>query len=368
VAPLDFNAPSPEEVAETRHRKGAITRRVTREVLAGHGLDRLPKRGERDLVTGAQGSGKSSTAAETIARLKGEAVWWWLVPTLDKAAEQAREYERGRIPGSMPAHVVRGRGAPDPHTDGAETMCPRAPVVNRAASMGVNVQSAICDGGCPLRFTCGFQRQATALRDQPTGLFLKASDYLFLPSPAPRPDVVLADESVLDKATETVSFDPARIVDDQKWSVANDLDTSMYLRQIALLVRAAITEHAGRELAFLRAREITDSALKDCADHLWRREDAKPDVNGSMTDKEIIAVLDTVEAREISKVYKLFRQIRREFRPPRDQLNSVWFDPDYLVTVAGEVERHPRVFIRYVKTPRLRKTTPRAGARRHRID
>ena len=64
--------------------------------------------------------------------------------------------------------------------------------------MGVNVQKAICDNGCSLRFSCGFQRQATALRDDPTGLFLMAIDYLWLPCPAPRPDLVIVDESVMD--------------------------------------------------------------------------------------------------------------------------------------------------------------------------
>ena len=85
--------------------------------------------------------------------------------------------------------------------------------------MGVNVQSEICDGGCSLRFSCGFQRQLTIFREDPIGLFLMAHDYLWLPCPAPRPDFVIADESVIAKATETISFDPARILDDSKWAV-----------------------------------------------------------------------------------------------------------------------------------------------------
>ena len=69
MAPLDFNAPTAEEAAEIRRRKAAITRRIRKQVLAELGIDRLPKRGERTLVTGAQGTGKSRTCAETIARL-----------------------------------------------------------------------------------------------------------------------------------------------------------------------------------------------------------------------------------------------------------------------------------------------------------
>jgi hypothetical protein len=142
MAPLDFNAPTAEEAAEIRRRKAAITRRIKRKVLAELGLDRLPKRGERTLVTGAQGTGKSRTCAESIAELPaGDLSIWWLVPSLQKAEEQAGEYNRLRTTDSRLARVVRGRGALDPRINGAEPMCPRHLVVNRAAAMGVNVQS-----------------------------------------------------------------------------------------------------------------------------------------------------------------------------------------------------------------------------------
>ena len=168
------------------------------------------------LVTGGQGTGKSRTTAEQIAELRGDTAIWWLVPTLAKAEEQVAEYTERAGAGSMKARVVRGRGAPDPRTGDADAMCPRHEVVNRAAAMGINVQEEICNNGCPLRFSCGFQRQATVLRDDPIGLFVMAADYLWLPCPAPRPDIVIVDECVIAKATETISFDPARIVDDEQ--------------------------------------------------------------------------------------------------------------------------------------------------------
>ena len=95
------------------------------EVLAELGLDQLPKQGERNLVTGAQGTGKSRTCAETLAELpRRDLSIWWLVPTLRKAEEQADEYDRLCTADSMAARVVRGRGAADPRTDD-DTMCPR---------------------------------------------------------------------------------------------------------------------------------------------------------------------------------------------------------------------------------------------------
>ena len=357
MAPLDFNAPTPEEKAEIRRRKGAITRRIKREVLAKYGLHTLPKQGDRVLVTGGQGTGKSRTTAEQIAELRGDTAIWWLVPTLAKAEEQVAEYTERAGAGSMKARVVRGRGAPDPRTGNADAMCPRHEVVNRAAAMGINVQEEICNNGCSLRFSCGFQHQATVLRNNPLGLFVMAADYLWLPCPAPRADMVIVDESVIAKATETISFDPARIVDDQKWA-ARDLDDAMAFRATALLVRAAVVEHPGRELSFLRSCDVTDRALKECIDHLFSKEEAKATVNGSMTDKQIAGILDAVEARDILKVIKLFRQVRREFAQPRDRLTSVWFEPNRPVMVNGQLERHPRVVVSYVRPLRIRKEVP----------
>jgi hypothetical protein len=357
MAALDFNAPTSEEKAEIRRRKGAITRRVKREVLAKYGLQALPKQGDRVVVTGAQGTGKSRTTAEQIAELRGDTAIWWLVPTLAKAEEQVAEYTERADAGSMKARVVRGRGAPDPRTCHADAMCPRHEVVNRAAAMGINVQEEICNNGCSLRFSCGFQRQATVLRINPLGLFVMAADYLWLPCPAPRADMVIVDESVIAKASETISFDPARIVDDHKWA-ARDLEEAMAFRATALLVRAAVVEHPGREPKFLRSCDVTDRALKECIDHLFSKEEAKATVNGGMTDKQIGSILEAVEARDILKVTKLFRQVRREYAQPRGRLTSVWFDPDRPVMVNGQLERQPRVVVSYLRPLRIRKEVP----------
>lgn len=353
---LDFNEPTAEEKAEIKRRKAAISRRVRREVLAEFGIDKLPRQGERTLITGAQGSGKSRTVAETIAELPSGLVLWWLVPTLGKAEEQVAQYRCLAAHNSMPARVVRGRGAADPEHEG-EAMCPRHLVVNRAAAMGVNVQKTICENGCPFSQQCGFQAQKAAIEANPTGLFVMAADYLWLPCPAPRHDLVVVDESVIAKATETVSFDPSRITDDDKWA-GGELGHVMKRRRIALLVHAAITEHHGRELAFLRDNGVTDAKLKASIQHLATREEALPHLNGHMTDRTIEAVLDAVEAREILKVLALFRQIRRERPLTRARLNSVWYEPDARIRVDGEIERTPRISVGYVKSPKLAKETP----------
>ena len=111
-----------------------------------------------------------------------------------------------------------------------------------------------------------------------------------------------------------------------------------------------MVEHPGRELAFLRERDVTVAAVREALSHLATREEAQPVLDGTMSDKAIADILDAVEAREILKVLRLFRQIRIELPQPRDRLNTVWFDPDARVMVDGEIERQPRVFVSAVRT------------------
>ena len=104
---------------------------------------------------------------------------------------------------------------------------------------------------------------------------------------------------------------------------------------------------------------VTDAALKECVQHLVSKEEAKPEVNGSMTDKQI---------SRRARCGRGPRNPQSAGAVPPDQARvctsgatgstPVWFDPDRRMMVAGEVERHPRVFVSHVKTPRLRKETP----------
>jgi hypothetical protein len=108
----------------------------------------------------------------------------------------------------------------------------------------------------------------------------------------------------------------------------------------------------------LRENGVTVAGIRASIKHLATREEAQPDLNGRMSDHTIAAVLDAVEAREILKVLKLLRQIRRELPLRRARLNSVWYEPDARVKIDGEIERAPRVFVGYVKSPKLAKETP----------
>ena len=130
MAPLDFNAPTAEEAAEIRRRKAAITRRIRKEVLAELGIDRLPKRGERTLVTGgARHRQEQDLRRDHRRRSSGASLDLVACAEPGEGRRAGGEYNRLRTTDSLLARVVRGRGALDPRT-GRDAMCPRHEVVN----------------------------------------------------------------------------------------------------------------------------------------------------------------------------------------------------------------------------------------------
>ena len=70
------------------------------------------------LVTGSQGTGKSSDVLKNIAKLT---VPWlrivFTLPTVEKAWEAMVQYNGYRRANSLPAYVVRGRGAYEQQPD-----------------------------------------------------------------------------------------------------------------------------------------------------------------------------------------------------------------------------------------------------------
>ena len=212
MAPLDFNAPTAEEAAEIR---GARPR--SPGVSAGRCSPSSASTGCRSrasaiLVTGGAGHRQEphlrprpSPSCRGQRRRSGGSC-----RPSRRPKSRPREYRAlAHQPTACRRASCAAAARPIPRTDERGHVSAASRWSTGPPPMGVNVQKEICDDGCSLRFSCGFQRQADDLREDPIGLFLMAHDYLWLPCPAPRPDLVIVDESVIAKATETVSFDPA---------------------------------------------------------------------------------------------------------------------------------------------------------------
>jgi hypothetical protein len=327
-------------------RKAVISRKVNKDVAAKHGLNRLTGKAPRLLVTGSQGSGKSRAAAEEIADLDAGVVAWWMVPTIDKAEEQAAEYrDKYARADSPPVMVVRGRGQDDPQQP-SKAMCPRHIVVNRAAARGVEVRKKICKH-CPLKDRCGYLRQEAQIAAMDGGLFLMAREYAFLPSPAPAPDLFIGDESLVAvAAAEPASFHVRQIMETGNWKAAG-LDAAIGAAAVLGRVHEAATKHPTRMLAALRDAGVSRKQIAETAAYLDQVSEtvAAASITGRMKDDEIAGALDQIDENDIPRVIRLLRQIRREWDTGRAGLNTVSVRDD-IVTVFG------------LKSPRLAKETP----------
>ena len=196
-----------EDVQERHRGLVAATKRLEDEadidgyLAAVNDAGRLtaPATAPRLLITGAQGTGKSSTLLDALAALQAQGVIVWVaVPTHDRVEETVAEYRkaRARLKGGLDILPIRGRSAPSRTTPG-ETMCRRWDVVKEAQAEGVEVETQICRT-CPLRTSCEYVEQRTRALDLVGrgGIFVVPHDYLYLPSFLPSPGVIVIDEAI----------------------------------------------------------------------------------------------------------------------------------------------------------------------------
>ena len=312
----------------TTGEKRAIRRRILREVLAREGLGRLPRR-RAVLLTGSQGSGKTRAALEAVAVPRGEVIVWATQPDTAKAEEVAADYRRIAGPGSLPVMVVRGRSAVDPrHPDGG-TMCLRATVTREAAKKGIPVRRAIC-ASCPLRATCGYMRQDREIQAMGgRGLFVLSRAYLFLPCPAPAPDLLIADEAVTIAAIDTdVSLPAADIgrVTLYRGGGGGLLGDAMAAGRTLTALHAALRTPC--PLAALREAGVTRESLGFACQVVGA---AVPDlskvVDGAMTDGEIEGILERLADDPAPGVLDLLAAVTREIDLGRDTITGVTWQP-----------------------------------------
>jgi len=300
--------------------KAAITRRAHRAVAAEDGFGKRIPLPPRLLLTGAQATGKTAAAIEAVAGIDAPLNVWFTEPTIEKASELALDYAKATAnrPGALPGLVVRGRGQPDPARPG-HTMCDRAEVATRVTRARLSVRNTLCPT-CHFRDSCGTRRQAARIEATPHGVYFLASAYLFLPSPAPAPDVLIIDEQVTITAVETAEIAMAAL---DPFTIAGlGIDTRATLNTLRLILATGEpTLRALREARIDRA-ELTavlgslDAALKH----------APADIAGDMDDEQIEATLDASPRWAILDARKVVAAVRREIDQPRDVLNGVTAD------------------------------------------
>jgi hypothetical protein len=341
--------------------KARITRRHRKDVARENNVEKL-RHGFRMLITGSQGTGKSSDALKAIAKLNMP----WLriaftLPTVEKAWEAMMQYNSYRRRNSLPAYVVRGTGAfeEQPDQDGNRTsetkMCARAVVMNRLAAANLNAKQTLCPT-CPFRDTCGTRRQEAELAEFSGGVFFMAREYVFLPMPVEGVHMLIGDESLTTVApSDPVYVDPIRITEVGNWSTTG-VEAAVDAMAVLTRVHRAVTQPGGI-LDNLRQEEVTAKELRKTAAYLddIREAAVKNRIDGTMSDEEIERILNDIQRLEFGAVARLLRQLSIEVSQPRSQANTVCMrhpkDKD-----SGEILNRLAVF--HLKKPRINKDVP----------
>jgi hypothetical protein len=255
-------------IAETfaprsRERRAAL-RQARREMHASHGPD-WHKPGRRLLLGGAAGSGKTTRAAQRVARVAAEAGAnvVWFAKDVRNAEDTARQ-----IPG---AGVARGRDRPNPDDPDGRTMCLRPETAELVARAGLPVQTSLCDDGngkvCRFKAdgSCPYQRNRDRLRSGEVRVVAGAHQYILIKGgPMPTPDLVVIDERCLEAMVGVVEFGLDRLlpVSMNEWNKAS-LYGAVAFRLLVDRVREAL--HEPGILAALRVRGITAPEHFDAA-------------------------------------------------------------------------------------------------------
>ncbi len=325
--------------------KGKITRRAVKAVLASAGIKRLPS-AQRVLTTGAQGTGKTTTAIKDVAAIRGDVAVRAVMPALAKAEEFAAAYREVMQPDSLPVMVVRGRNAKSP-ADPRERMCGRHKAVKAAAEKGVNVRKTIC-ASCPLRpihFVqkgCGYLQQEQRIDAMgERGLFVGSNSYLHLPMPGPPADILIVDECVTLGAVDPLDLSPGALRDPVPFrgsGLADAIAANATINQVLDALQAP------RPVAALAEAGVTRDRIR-AAMKVARATYEEPavEITGAMPDQEIIEAVEAIPDDVLGHVLVVLAAVLRELDLGRDTLTGIVFHPDREVKIDGRKERMPRL-------------------------
>lgn len=288
-------------------------------------------------VSGGQGTGKTTVTLSVLSRvladMQAPIVVWVLLPTLAKAEEALDDLrEEARRQGRLapPAMVLRGRGAAVPDADEAETMCARAELAEKLAKRGLPVGPFLCrscSGGgedeaeavlCPSFGDCAYQTQLEHLRAMKRGIVIMTHSYAVTGAPGPRPDLVVIDESMLDRVAWRHSLS-SDLVAEGPTEEATPLRAYAKVgpRIVEAFRETANLEHLRRHLTaqdLRAAREELEEARRP-----WVLE-LRPD----MPNDEIREQLDAAPRNEHSRLIDLLNAILAEFDREAPTFNRVW--------------------------------------------
>jgi hypothetical protein len=270
-------------------------------------------------IVGSAGLGKSSAVRKAF--MKHPRLWkrqfHGFLPTL-KLADEFETEMKELIGPSLPAPLVASH-------KGRSHSCLRSKTVaEKLAGMVRSSYSATCDNGevqCQFHDQCAYP---ASWMIQGPGMHLFAHDFLVLPKilKFPRADFAFIDEDATESLLSIGGRVPASVLAEPlTYQTAAITNEQADAASLGARVMAAIT--SGKPmLAELRKAGITRKDLRTLADWAEPTEQA-PDINPGMSDKQIEALLPSLQTHNGELAARVFRHLSRELRQDRAEANGV---------------------------------------------
>ncbi len=282
--------------------------------------------GERLQVSAPAGSGKTTMVGELLNTNPGlmrQATTWVMAPDhalVDQTATTLSEL-------GIVVTVIRGRAARHP-VDPKRKMCARWETAEELAKEHLNIFEGLC-ANCPFATACKEEGYLSQHTNKP-GVYILAHPYMMLTaSPAPKPDLIIVDESHWHQFIRYAELLPDDIVQPFKYNAEN-IDGLIRWSGIAAHLRDAVVVENGRILAAVR-EQLTPDDLTFALTLLGKmEEETMPSINGAMSDEairqEIRAKAD--ELNRIRALHRLILSLQREAGLDRDHSIAVTLRPD----------------------------------------
>ncbi|WP_204115958.1 hypothetical protein [Shimia biformata] len=278
-------------IAYARAAKAAMEGHLPSDLEAADGVEPPTLSCPREMLTGAQGVGKTAALVGRNGRsdVLHDAtglVTLMLLPGHAKVAEACEDFQRNADDDAPKAIILRGRGQEDPNQPGQQ-MCRVTGLAAKLSRQGLSVRGHLCTK-CPFRQTCGYLHQEKQIKRSAASsqgaVIFAPHDYAHYPLPGQvRPDQVVFDERPRDLGVEIIDLDPSVLREDleyhgEPWlrspSKAEEarLEALFYqfsaIRPLQQAILAAIQDDPDRLLHGLRCRDVSKDLIETALEGL----------------------------------------------------------------------------------------------------
>jgi hypothetical protein len=265
-------------------------------------------------IVAPPGLGKTTAVRKQLTRCKGRIIWF-MVPNHRLAEELYQDFQNTP---EIDVFLIKGRN---------DENCERNSLAKAVGAKGLSVEKTLCEKGdkhCPYWEHCLYQAQRREIKNlstlnssDPPRIFIMTHNYLITHCMAPRPDLVIIDESHWKLFCYDFELNIEKLID---YSDSN-LPYYRQYREVIRFVKTAFTS-GGLYKNYKKDKNLKlDLAIKHI--QAVQRKYSKSDIEPSSPDKRIKQAAHNWPGKELQHVEILLKQIKHELSLKRNTPESI---------------------------------------------